>query len=574
MLAHQVSGPVPVEAAASDPAWRRAFPIESFLVLGASNQLARAQTRVRLLHDETALYAAATCWTPGGRPAADADTVEVFLQTPALQDDYLHVFVSADGRLRQQYNTVTVEGGVTRKQADNNWTCPGLEQAVARDGARWSAVLKIPGAALKAKPGAGVWTINLARVCPLGSETEISAIQMPGAADLHQVSAFRRVDWTAEPYPPLTVAFEAVGFRVRTETLPQTVASVASFRLELEADRVLHGVALEAEAYDAAGKLHARRRVAAPDSIVYRWTDPAPIVLEFNEVCDRGGVRVRLTSEEGGAERWFRFGGWDGTNTTAALFAPGIAGTTGLAGVCYFPDRVKVGGREVPLLTGPAGTLEFWIKPAWPGRWLPPPSKGEVRVGGHVVVHYGPVRDDRPAIVNNSPLAVLHDAVSGVLTASLLGERHAGHVASASVRDLADWQPGRWRHVAVVWDAAAERGARVRLYLDGARRAGCVLQAADRLPPAVTNVLETVNPFPVQVGSLNTGWRPAEAVIDALRLSRAARYAADFTPEAKEPDLDPLTTARFAFNGTLAGDGMTPDRAVYAVAAVAGVSGR
>jgi hypothetical protein len=57
-------------------------------------------------------------------------------------------------------------------------------------------------------------------------------------------------------------------------------------------------------------------------------------------------------------------------------------------------------------------------------------------------------------------------------------------------------------------------------------------------------------PLPIQIGSMNTGFRPAEADFDELRISSVRRYADPFTP-AKHLDPDAETLALFHFDGSL-----------------------
>jgi len=57
-------------------------------------------------------------------------------------------------------------------------------------------------------------------------------------------------------------------------------------------------------------------------------------------------------------------------------------------------------------------------------------------------------------------------------------------------------------------------------------------------------------PLPIQIGSMNTGFRPADGAIDELRISSVRRYSESFTPRKRfSPDLH--TTALFHFDGNL-----------------------
>ena len=57
-------------------------------------------------------------------------------------------------------------------------------------------------------------------------------------------------------------------------------------------------------------------------------------------------------------------------------------------------------------------------------------------------------------------------------------------------------------------------------------------------------------PFPVQLGSMNTGYRPADALIDELRISSVRRYDRAFVP-AKRLETDGATLTLFHFDGNL-----------------------
>ena len=56
--------------------------------------------------------------------------------------------------------------------------------------------------------------------------------------------------------------------------------------------------------------------------------------------------------------------------------------------------------------------------------------------------------------------------------------------------------------------------------------------------------------LPIQIGSMNTGYRPADADFDELRISSIRRYSGAFTPEKRfEPDCHTITL--FHFDGNL-----------------------
>ena len=571
--AHRTASPIVIDGKAED-SWKNAAPIESFLVLHQGARMASAHTRAKLLYDADNLYLLLSCWASGRAKVAGNDCAELFLMTPGLRPGYAHFFVYANGRLRQQLNKVVKIGAGTRTVPDNGWKGPGVEHAVRREADRWRAEIKIPMAAVSGAPGQRGWALNIARVAVYPGWSELSSILSPGARDFHDTKSYRSLLWTKEPFPRLSATIEAPGFRLTTETLPDTTATVASFQVQLDADRTLHDVTIEAEAYDAVGKLCRRRTLVRLGRVVYHWESTERYRLEYQQVESKGGVLLKLTCAEGNGRRWVRFGGWKGAGGKGGLFSPAADGTAGLAAPCYLADRVLLNGREQLLLHPPAGTLEFWVTPSWDGRWLPPFSRGEIRTGGHVFVHYGPVRPSHPRHTNNSPLTLAHLASQGILAATAYGSNHAGWASAAPVRSDPRWAAGVPHHVACVWDAAAEPDNRLRLYIDGKGVAGVAWrQHKDRLPATPKRIIDVQTSRSIQFGSLNSGWTPARAVIHELRLSRKARYTKDFTPVRGALAVDKDTTALFHFNGSLAGEGMTAKGERYKVQAQAGVMG-
>ncbi len=88
----------------------------------------------------------------------------------------------------------------------------------------------------------------------------------------------------------------------------------------------------------------------------------------------------------------------------------------------------------------------------------------------------------------------------------------------------------------------------VQLYLDG-RVATKETHASPKDTASEPLVSTSFRP-PIQIGSMNTGIRPADAAIDELRISSVRRYAADFQP-GKHLSPDAHTLALFHFDGDL-----------------------
>ena len=56
--------------------------------------------------------------------------------------------------------------------------------------------------------------------------------------------------------------------------------------------------------------------------------------------------------------------------------------------------------------------------------------------------------------------------------------------------------------------------------------------------------------FPIQIGCMNTGYRPADADFDELRIGSIRRYSETFTPEERF-ESDSHTITLFHFDGNL-----------------------
>ena len=148
-------------------------------------------------------------------------------------------------------------------------------------------------------------------------------------------------------------------------------------------------------------------------------------------------------------------------------------------------------------------------------------------------------------------------------------------MASGRIGDDRTWQTGRWRHIAAVWDAGAERKDWLRLYVDGKRVSGpLAMEGEDRLGADKSVRVELDSGFYAQMGSLNSGRYPAQAEMKELRISRTARYRDDFSPVHGETKSDKDTCALFHLKGSLRGEGMTPEGQRYTVEATAGVVNR
>lgn len=562
---------ITVDGKLSESAWKETYPIETFLVLNKGAQAAMAHTKAKMLYDNDNIYLALDCYAPGeGKSIPEKDTVELFLTNSGMKGDYIHLFISKNGSLRQQYNKAEGQEGAIKWTADNSWVCAGLESAVSKGAKSWSAEMKIPISELQSLTGRTAWQVNISRSCQLATEVEHSSILPPGSADFHDLKKFCRLVWTENPCPPPSIQVEALAFKVETQTLKDAIASVAEIKLEVESNVVLNDVRVTLEGYGNDGRLQCMKTVEI-DRVFYKWTAAEFCVLEYQQVCKSGGVLVKVSAKEGNSEHWFRFGGWQGTDKTGSIFAAGLDGSKGISGECHFPSLLKIDGKDVQIFNGESGTVEFWVKPSWQGYRDPPMQKSDISGECRTFVHYGPVRKDNPRIINNSPLSISYYGNNSSIACTLYNGNYAGWMVSAPVGADKSWTPGIWHHVACVWDVSAKEKDMLKIFIDGKRISYIpVVSHSDRLQEKLTTMLENKNPFPVQIGSVNSGFQASESVIDELRISRIPRYKDEFKPETKEFSMDKATSALFHFNGNLSGEGLTEGGKSYIIDAIVG----
>jgi len=343
----------------------------------------------------------------------------------------------------------------------------------------------------------------------------------------------------------------------------------------VKASRMLHGVRVTAEAYDTSGRLHARRVVKQLKHLVYFWRPDEQFTIGFEQQIKAGGVRILLESDEARAERWVRIGSWQGTQKLGGMFSthaggPKGRGRQGLIGLCNLPSDVLIPGTDQALRLVPQrrGTIELWFRPQWQSKH-PLDERAPWRPR-HALLHCGIMRREYPEHINQSNLTIYHDGGSGSLTFVIKNRSYAGWVVSYVPKDNQAWSRPEWHHVASVWDHDAKPEDWLRLYVDGKRVTGKPrVFKPERLGDDQAVSLDKTA-FATQIGGLNTGRWPSHAAIEELRISRTARYDADFTPTRAPLSLDKATVALYHFDGGLDGQGLTEDGKRYTVSGVAG----
>ena len=576
----QTREPICIDGRLDEAAWAGAYPSESFFVWAKGKRVARAHTRARILYDKQNVYVGFTCWTAGKQPVSDKDTAEVFLKVPGRRSNYAHFLLNAAGGARHQLCRAKAQGDVVTWRHDNAWKCAGFESAVHRAPTQWQVEIKAPLASLgfgpSAAPPTGGWQANLARACVVAGEREASSILPPSAKDFHDVSKFQRLVWEPERPFVADLGVEVRGLSVKIRTMADRIASVASFKLRIQSNVVAHNVTAQVEAYDASGKLHARKQLASLGRVFYRWDSQEPFDVALLEPCPKGALLFTVKSDECERKRWARFGGCADVGSLDAFFCSGVGDGKAVRCESFLPGVATLpNGRRVKILNSKAGCVEFWVKPNWRCDWPRPYTRREVRFRLRTFAHYGPVRKAYPWHTNNSPLAITHTDPNGTISSSILNNNFAGWTSAAYVARDSGWRPGAWRHVAFVWDASSDRKNWTRTYIDGKKVSGMSYITHEKRMknnPAVR--IDNTLSYAIQIGSLNSGMNPADAAIDELRISRVPRYVKDFAPSRKPFSLDEQTAALLHFDGDLSGVGVAPDGTRYSVNATPGVLGR
>jgi len=256
----------------------------------------------------------------------------------------------------------------------------------------------------------------------------------------------------------------------------------------------------------------------------------------------------------------------------SVLTPQGAAGGA-LAGDCTLASRLFVEGAQQPLdlLASRAGTIEMWFRPQWAGRPIPLSDRFEMWRARPCLLHFGPLRPEHPYLANHSSLSVSLLTPTR-LYATVSAPNYANWQVVADLEAIGGLAPDAWHHLAVVWDGDADRADWLRVYLDGRRVSGEVtVGKEERFGDDPSLRVPTDKPYPIQLGCMTSGRCPARTLIDEVRISRGARYAADFEPRRGPAQPDGDTSLVMPFDGDLSAIARATDGRELEVQAVAGV---
>jgi len=181
--------------------------------------------------------------------------------------------------------------------------------------------------------------------------------------------------------------------------------------------------------------------------------------------------------------------GQEGESPTVATGVTYEAGVVGMAARFNTPNNVRY--PSAGNINATEGTLQFWIKPSWPG------GDGQT----HVFLQFG---------TGGGGMVFNKDGANNLR--SLFNQYGPGGVPEMGVGvNVASWEAGAWKHVAYTWSSSAQR---LRLYVNGQQVAQSVISAP----------LPGVGATTFQIGAEGTT-HYASAAIDELRI-----HAAELTP--------------------------------------------
>ncbi len=280
----------------NEPAWSQAPPVECFLLVSADGIVARADTRARFLYDTKTLYIGVNAWTPDQSPPDGKDLLELFVCAPGLNQDYIHLFFNASGKVRCQYLAHNPVAGATAPP--RNWPCPGLASAVHQGADQWSLEAGIPMASLQSQPGDG-WRVNLLRVCPTPNGRESSMILPPGVQNAHATDRFVPLSWDDRSAYAPECRMAVAGLESGAVTVRDRIGGYLRFGLAMDCNQVLRNVAVSAEVRDQSNRSLAAKALMTLPVLYFHYAFDDPLTVELPEESPAGRVIIQLTADEG-----------------------------------------------------------------------------------------------------------------------------------------------------------------------------------------------------------------------------------------------------------------------------------
>ena len=545
IVAAEAASLVTVDGELTEDAWDRCPPVEHFVdhrVL----RLESLETRARLCFREDALYVAFECFDPdpsGIRavlPGRDqhvlCDSVELLVAPRPGSREFLHWIIDSRGTV---FDAKTVETAAGLPKYSSTWDSAAVVRAACSDD-RWTVEMAIPAAELGVplRDGAACTALlcrNVVHTRPDG-EAESNAIIFLEGDGFRTVGKFARLALQTEagiPDPQVEMTLRPMQFR--HQTTGEGAGTSIGGDLLIETDRNLHDVRLTVACTDGVRPL-GNAEVGAEGLVRLLWRPSKPFSLLLPVQVPGVACVFTLTSQEGTWEFQRRFGSpHRRRQQDGELFRPGKSGQA-LCSPAFFSSAE---GSPVQLSQG---TIEFWVRPRWDAVSRPPGPRASLE---HTFLNLGPIRPEHPYLSNRDSLTIYHSS-GNQLVATVSNSRYEARTVQAGV---SRWRTGQWHHVALQWNLDDGGETAMALFVDGALASDrCVGGGASGRSTSALAVRPL--PLPVQIGSMNTGYRPADADIDELRISSAPRYSDAFEP-AERLEADAKTLSLFHFDGSL-----------------------
>ena len=297
------SGEIVLDGKLTETEWNRARPLET-LILAGRLQAARAFTRGRLLHNKDALYIGTESWMMegGADRVLSGELLEWWLKTPGTNGAVFCLTANSAGTISLTRRDMN---GTTTKLDAGNYTA-----TLTNTQGCWTMETRIPWDTLDVKCGGGNgWRAGLKRVAARpdkGVETSWSGERPTEFAD-GDISWLHPVVWVETPEYRPQVSLELLRFSLKTRTLPDRIAAVVDFSIDVETDTVLNNACLTAELYDVEGELQARETLWEIKRVYYACRPYYEVYgLAFREDTRDGELRLCLESDEGVFEERIR----------------------------------------------------------------------------------------------------------------------------------------------------------------------------------------------------------------------------------------------------------------------------
>jgi len=556
VVAAPTPDPINVDGQLDESVWASAPIIEHFMDYRI-RRLESLETQARLAYDDKTLYAAFECFDPDPAgitvtmPARDehilCDSVEILIAPRVGSKEFVHWIVDSKGTIFDSRMS-SVQDGMMKNSREWN---SSAQVKVVRGTDRWTVEMAIPAFDLGLKPTPGLTCRallcrNIVHTRPRGEEESNSIVFLDGS-NFHTVEKFAGLRFGEQdeksPAPQVELTLRPVSFG--HETIGDGSGTYFGGNLWIETDRNLHDFHLIAEYTDGIEPL-GKKEIGSASLAQLIWRPEKPFSVLIPVEVSGVVCEFRVTSREGNWTFVRRFGSPDRASVPdiagkmpalpddGQLYTQGVDGQALALPVSFSsfnPETIQL--RE--------GTVEFWVRPHWDTVTRASGPRGSLE---HTFLNLGPIRPEHLYLSNYSSLTISHSA-SGYLESIISNSAYEPRHAHANIRD---WRKGQWHHVALQWKLDDGGKTSMAIYIDGKLSSdGCEGNANH---PNDQPLKMKQSTLPIQIGSMNTGYRPADADFDELRISSIRRYSRTFTPEKRfEPDGHTITL--FHFDGNL-----------------------